>query len=208
MGSDIDVIIPRYEFRAFAHSFGLVIDAIRSRSDCEFIQESTDIYLVTAVNDRNNVKMRSNQLDVKALMVVEQLLEQWRPVLKLDFPVPAGQIKEEIFPLLGVSAPVLSRESYSAEQFLDEVARPHADVRLAQVFKQRFHFTVGACRVEINDLLINGAAIQSVAVESENKTAVLNVRDIIGLGAYENVNYLLAIKRVMGLSPLPDPFKL
>ena len=85
--------------------------------------------------------MRTNQLDVKALMVVEQSLEQWRPVLKLDFPLPSQtKLTEEIFPLLGVSAPVLSRESYSAEQFLDEVARPHADVRLAQVFKQLLSF--------------------------------------------------------------------
>jgi hypothetical protein len=135
-------------------------------------------------------------------MTVEQTLEQWRPVLKLDFPVPAARISDDIFPLLGIAAPVLPLENYSAEQFLDEVAQPHSEVRLACVFKQRFHFTIGECRVEINQLLINGAAIQSIAVESENLTAVLTVRDALGLGPYQNVNYLLAIKRILGLSPL------
>jgi hypothetical protein len=202
MTADVNTIIPRYEFRAFAQSFGRVVDAIRSRSACEFIRESTDTYLVTAVNDSNNVKLRYNQLDVKALMTVEQTLEQWRPVLKLDFPVPAARISDDIFPLLGIAAPVLPLENYSAEQFLDEVAQPHSEVRLACVFKQRFHFTIGECRVEINQLLINGAAIQSIAVESENLTAVLTVRDALGLGPYQNVNYLLAIKRILGLSPL------
>jgi hypothetical protein len=205
LNSDSDVIIPRYEFRAFAQTFGRVIDAIRSRSACDFIRESTDTYLVTAVNDNNNVKLRYNQLDVKALIHVEQTLEQWRPVLKLDFPVPATEIND-IFSLLGAVAPSLPREIYAAEQFLDELARPHTEVRLARVFKQRFHFTIGECRVETNQLLINGAAIQSVAVESEDLTAVLNVRDLVGLGPYENVNYLRAIKRILGLSPLPDPF--
>ena len=202
MTVNADTIIPRYEFRAFAQSFGRVVDAIRSRSACEFIRESTDTYLVTAVNDSNNVKLRYNQLDVKALMTVEQTLEQWRPVLKIDFPVPAARISDDIFPLLGGAAPVLPLENYSAEQFLDEVAQPHSEVRLARVFKQRFHFTIGECRVEINHLLINGAAIQSIAVESENLTAVLTVRDALGLGPYQNVNYLLAIKRILGLSPL------
>ena len=202
MGSDSEVIIPRYEFRAFAQSFGRVVDEIRGRSACEFMRESTDTYLVTAVNDSNNVKMRYNQLDVKQSMHVEQGLEQRRPVLKLDFPVPAANIRDDIFPLLAVDAPALSREVYTGEQFLEEVAQTHDQVRLAQAFKQRFHFNIGLCRVEINHLLINGAAIQSVAVESEDKTAVLNVREIIGLGPYENVNYLLAIKRILGLAPL------
>ena len=162
---------------------------------------------MTAVNDRNNVKLRYDQLDVKALMRVEQALEQWRPVLKLDFPVAAGTIRDDIFPLLGVDAPNMPLEDYSAGQFLDEVIQPHSEVLMARVFKQRFHFTIGECRVEINYLLINGAAIQSIAVESTDKTAVLNVREMIGLGPYENVNYLLAIKRILGLSRLPDPFE-
>jgi len=204
MSENDGVIIPRFEFRAFANTFGRVIDAIRSHSAPEFIRESTDTYLVTAVNDSQNVKLRYNQLDVKELMHVEQALEQWRPLLKLDFPVPANRILEEIFPALKASSPALPREIYSAAQFLAEVAQPHPEVKVARVFKQRFHFTIDGCRVEINELLINGAAIQSVAVESENVTAVLNVRDAVGLGPYENVNYLLAIKRIMGLAPLPD----
>jgi hypothetical protein len=77
-------------------------------------------------------------------------------------------------------------------------------VRQARVFKQRFHFTIENCLVEINELLINGAAIRSVAVEATDAAAVLRVRDMVGLQPYENVNYLQAIKRILGLAPLPD----
>jgi len=199
-----ELIIPRYEFRAFAHSFGQVIDNIRVRSEIEFIRESRDIYLVTAVNDTHNVKLRYNQLDVKALINVEEELEQWYPALKLDFPVEAKRISEEVFPALKVEAPVLAREMYTADQFLRETIWPHADVQQARVFKQRFHFKIEGCMVETNELLVNGAAIKSVAVEAADAGAVLRVREMVGLQAYENVNYLLAIKRILGLAPLPD----
>ena len=204
MSENLDKIIPRYEFRAFAHSFGRVIDEIRERAATEFIRESTDIYMVTAVNDTHNIKMRANLLDVKVLINVKQGLEQWYPALKLDFPVAAREIRKEIFPALKVETPDLGRELYTAEQFLLELVWQHPDVRQARVFKQRFHFIIEGCMVEINELLINGAAIKSVAVEGVDAAAVLRVRDMVGLRPYENVNYLLAIKRVLGLAPLPD----
>lgn len=195
-------IVPRYEFRAFANSFGRVIDEIRGRVAPNFIRESTDIYLVTAVNNTHNVKLRANQIDVKQLINVEDGLEQWYPTLKFDFPVAMEHILE-VFPALQVAPPTLLRDIYTTEQFLEEAVWPHVLVRQARVFKQRFHFTIEGCMVEINELLINGAAIRSVAVEAADKTAVLQVRDLLGLRPYENVNYLLAIKRILGLVPLP-----
>ena len=71
------------------------------------------------------------------------------------------------------------------------------------VFKRRFGFTINGCITEIAQLLINGAAIQTVAVELENIDAILKAEEILGLTEYENVNYLLAIKRIIGLEPLP-----
>ena len=204
MSESPEIVIPRYEFRAFANSFGRVIGAIRGRAAPEFIRESTDTYLVTTGNDTHNVKLRYNQLDVKELIHVEQELEQWYPALKLDFPVAARRISEEIFPALKVQAPALSRETYTAEQFLLEAIWPHPEVHQARVFKQRFHFVIEGCMVEINELLVNGAAIKSVAVESADVAAVLRVRDMVGLRPYENANYLVAVKRILGLAPLPD----
>ena len=205
MGERPEIVIPRFEFRAFAQSFGRVIGEIRRRATPELIRESTDTYLVTTGNDTHNVKLRYNQLDVKELIHVEQELEQWYPALKLDFPVAARRISEEIFPVLNAQAPALSRETYTAEQFLLEAIWPHPEVDQARVFKQRFHFVIEGCMVEINDLLVNGAAIKSVAVEAADAAAVLRVRDMVGLRPYENVNYLLAIKRILGLAPLPNP---
>lgn len=202
MNETPEVIVPRYEFRAFAQSFGKVVEAIRKRANPDFIRESTDTYLVSKGNNAHNIKLRTGQIDMKDLIRVKDGLEQWYPALKENFPIAAGVILGSIFPALGVSMPSLEREQYSAEQLLQEVIWPHPEVQQAEVFKQRFHFMIEGCMVELNNLLINGAAISSVAVEAVESEAVLRVRDMVGLGPYENVNYLKAIKRILGLAPL------
>ena len=88
------------------------------------------------------------------------------------------------------------------DQYLNELIIPHPELSAVSVFKRRFAFTINGCITEIAQLLINGAAIQTVAVELENIDAILEAKALLGLTDYENVNYLLAIKRVIGMEPL------
>jgi hypothetical protein len=199
----MDEIIPRYEFRAFAQNFGLVEERLRAGRPSEQIRESVEFYVVSAGNEDHNVKIRYETLDIKKLMEVRDGLEQWRPVLKVELPLAANTIREEVLRALGVEPEELAREAYTARQLIDEVVRPHPDLAAAHVFKRRFGFTVHGCTAEIAELLINGAAIRSVAVESEDPGVVRDAMAQLGLAAYENVNYPRAIKRVLGLAPLP-----
>jgi hypothetical protein len=41
-------------------------------------------------------------------------------------------------------------------------------------------------------------------VESENVETVLKAKEMLGLQEYENVSYLLAIRRILGMEPLPE----
>lgn len=196
-------VIPRYEFRTFAQNFGLVEDKIRSFSRCEKYRESREIYILSAGNNENNTKIRDDKMDIKVIVKEEQGLEQWVPRMKGEFPMVVKTIRDEVFPALGVPVPQFERSRYTLDQFQYELIRPHKDLSAAQVFKRRFGFTVNGCITEIADLLVNGAAIRTVAVESEDPEAVLHAMEILGLGAYENVNYLLAIKRIIGMEPVP-----
>lgn len=63
------------------------------------------------------------------------------------------------------------------------------------------NFTVNNCITEIAEVLINGAAIKTVAIESTDIEAILKAKDMLCLTEYENVNYLLAIKRIIGMEP-------
>lgn len=197
-------LIPRFEFRAFAQTFGLVAERIRKLSACHDISESTEQYLVAVDVEDHNVKMRGGLLEIKRLVDQRQRLERWKPVVGQAFPVSRAFVRDTLFPALGLSETELGRSTYSCRDLLDEVVWPRQDVWRACVWKRRFRFAIDACPTEIDEVLINGAAICSVAVESKDADAVLAVMDKLGLCAYENINYLRIIRRIMGLTPLPD----
>jgi len=196
-------IIPRYEFRTFAQNFGLVETKIRRLSTCEQIRESSEIYIISAGNDQNNTKVRDEKMDIKVLVNQDRGLEQWNPRMKGQFPMKAEVLEKEVLPAFGVDIPKFARGEYTLEQCLEEIIYPHPKLTPVRVDKLRFGFTVNGCITEIAHLLINGAAIQTVAVEQEDVNAILKAREQLGLTEYENINYLRAIKRIIGLSPLP-----
>ena len=193
---------PRFEFRAFAKNFGIVEQRLRSSSRCEQIRESAEIYILSAGNDRNNTKLRADKMDIKELIAEARGLEQWRPRMQGAFPLSAATLRDEVFPAFAVCPPALARDTYSLEKLLTEVVRPHPQLVVAQVFKRRFGFTVNGCIVELAEVWINGAGIQTAAVESTDPAAVLATRASLALDVYENVNYLRAIKRVVGMQPM------
>ena len=201
-------IIPRYEFRTFAQNFGMIETKMRTLSKCEMIRESSEVYIVSATNNENNTKIRDRKMDIKEFVETKQGLERWNPRMKGEFPMKIQMIQDEVIPAFGVEEPNFSRNEYTLQQYLDEIILPHPRLSAVHVFKRRFAFTVNGCITEIAHLLINGAAIQTVAVELEDVDAILKAMELLGLTEYENVNYLLAIKRVIGMEPLPDWQKL
>ena len=122
--------------------------------------------------------------------------------MKKEFPLTTEVIINDVFPAFGVDMPEFKRGVYNLDQYMDEIIKPHPQLTAVNVFKRRFAFTINNCKVETAHLLINGAAIQTVAVELEDVDAVLKTMEILGLTEYENVNYLLAIKRIIGMEPL------
>jgi len=194
---------PRFEFRTWAKNFGMVEEKMRKLSPCEGIRESAEIYIVSDGNDENNTKIRDNLMDIKVFVTEKEGLEQWNPRMKGEFPMKASALEEDVFPAFAVEMPKLERGEYTLEQYLDEIIRPHPQLSAVSVFKRRFAFTINDCITEIAEILINGAGQQSVAVESVDIPAILEANKMLGLDEYENVNYLRAIKRVIGMEPLP-----
>ncbi len=197
-------IKPRYEFRAFAQSLGIVEENIRRQSPMTQYRESLEIYIMSAGNDENNTKIRNELMDIKVLVRRDQGLEQWNPRMKGRFPVTDKSIAEEIFPAFGVTTPTLQRDTYTLKEFLQEIIEPHPQVAAVNVFKQRYGFEIQGCTTEIAEVYINGARIKTACLESDDKNAVLAAVEDIGLDKFANVNYLLAIKRVIGMAPLPE----
>jgi hypothetical protein len=197
---------PRFEFRTFAQQFGVVVENMRRLSPLDKIRESSEIYILSAGNNENNTKIRDDLMDIKVFVKEDRGLQQWNPRMKGSFPMPVETITREVFPAFGVEVPTFARQTYTLAQFLDEVIRPHPKLAPVHVFKRRFGFMVNECITEYAELLINGAAIQTVAVESVDLEAILEAKNRLGLNDFENVNYLRAIKRIIGMEPLPASF--
>lgn len=194
---------PRYEFRAFAHDFGIVEDSIRGRAQVARYRESLEVYIMSPGNDENNTKVRGGLMDIKVLVNRERGLEQWNPLMKGEFPLARRIIREEVFPAFGARVPDLKRDGYSFEQYLDEIIGPHPDLAAVSVYKQRFGFDIDGCTAELANVYINGALTRTLCLESTDPDLVLETRTRLHLDDHENVNYLLAIKRVIGMAPLP-----
>jgi hypothetical protein len=200
----MQAIIPRYEFRAFAQNFGLAEEKIRKLSKLDKFRESSEIYILSNGNNENNVKIRYDTLDIKVFVKEENGLQQWKPRMRAEFPMKIKVLRDDVFPALGTAVAEFNRSEYTLEQFLEDIMIPHPELVLARVFKRRFGYTINGCISEIAALLINGAAIKTMALESADIEAVLKVKQMLGLHEYENVNYLLAIKRILGMEPLGD----
>ncbi|REJ88183.1 MAG: hypothetical protein DWQ34_22915 [Planctomycetota bacterium] len=197
----------RFEFRAFAQSFGRVVDSMRGDRICSQISESAETYLLSRPMQGHNIKHRDGRIEVKRLLDRTDRLERWAPAAEASFPVAREFLESEVLPALGAAGFELSRASYSSDQILEEIVGASRDLWQARVFKRRFRFTAGRCLSEFDEVLVNGAAIQSVAVESAEKQDVLAMLDRLGLTDYENVNYPCVIRRIMGLEPWPREAK-
>lgn len=192
-------IIPRYEYRIFGTQIHEVINTLKELGVFDKERNISEIYLLTAGNTENNIKIRNKNLDIKRLVDQNLRLEQWKPYNIGKFPIKHDLIKTEIFPSLGVEAPAFDKEEYSLEQFMKELIIEDPDIIVALTDKKRYGYTYNNCICEYAEITINGALIYSVAVESEDDKLVEETAIKLGLTNYDNINYPKQIKRVLGL---------
>jgi len=151
------------------------------------VEESDELYLLSAAG--SNVKVRDGLMDIKLLREVDgDGLERWEPVLKVGFPLPAAEVVR-VFDALGVPAPPLTRDAYSLDQFLAELVDPTRAVRVVRVHKRRQRYTLANTMAEVAELEVDGRAARTVAVESEDPTAVMAAVRGLGLDTQVNTSY-------------------
>ncbi len=179
-------IIPRWEWRAFGQRFGTA-DAAFAALTPTGVQESDELYLLSGAGD--NVKVRADLMDIKILVEVNpDGLEQWRPVMKAGFPLPASDVAA-VFESLRLPTPPLDREAYTLDQFVAELAGPSGRMRAVNVHKRRVRYVVGGCTAEVSEVVADGRPTRTVAIESEDAAAVVAAVRSVGLGGFVNTSY-------------------
>jgi hypothetical protein len=197
---------PRFEFRTFGQNFDNAAKRMARFSDPipENVWErfSEEIYIMSRTNDINNTKIRDGKMDIKTYVQTVEGLEQWNPLMKGEFPMKAEMLKNEVFPAFQVTLPEFSKDNYTFDEFM-EMIRQHPDLQAVRVRKQRFGYMLNNTICEVGNVWINGAKVVTINSESTEVADILKTVKDIQLEGVENINYLQAIKRIIGMIDKP-----
>jgi len=193
---------PRFEFRLFGNAICEGVVAALQHEVVERRAIQRDIYLLSEAMTEINMKIRANKLNTKRLMRRQQGLEYWHPHLDIPFPLTAPFLHEILLPLLHVPHASLAQQVYSAHEFL-ALMQATAGVQVVQVHKQRHHYTVDGCQIELSTLYVgNQFYTRTVALEAVDPALLQSMRAKLGLLESENVNYGVGLKRLLQENPL------
>lgn len=187
-------IKPRYEFRVWGADLGTIRKKLEQLATPKETK-SQETYLISSATEKCNAKIRDGLMDIKVLVAEDRGLEQWEPILKAGFPLERSIVAEQVYPNLQLPAPALRKPAYELREFLDEVMRPQPGVTVVEVFKTRYQFSVGSCAAEYAQVTLNGTPQDTVAAESVDPDAVLELVEKLGISD-TNTSYIREIKRL------------
>ncbi len=192
---------PRFEFRTFGQNFDESAKRMARLSvpipEKVWERESEEIYIMSKTNDVNNTKLRDGKMDIKTYVQTVDGLEQWNPLMKGEFPIAKEVLVNDVFPAFQVKMPELTKDTYTVEEFLAMIDA-HPDLQGVRVHKQRFGYMVNDTLCEFGNVLINGAKLVTINSESTEVEDIKKTMEDVRLTGFENINYLQAIKRVIG----------
>jgi len=197
---------PRFEFRSFGQQFDAAHQRMARLSmpvpEAVWERHSEEIYILSRSNDINNTKIRNGKMDIKTYVQTVDGLEQWNPLMKGEFPMARQVLADEVVPAFQVDVGLPGQDAFSLEEFL-KLVRAHPELQAVRVNKQRFGYQVNDTLCEFGYVLINGARVATINSESTETEDIKKTIADVGLQGVENINYLQAIKRVIGMIDRP-----
>lgn len=192
---------PRFEFRTFGQNFDESAKRMARLSvpipEKVWERESDEIYILSKTNDINNTKIRDGKMDIKTYVQTVDGLEQWNPLMKGEFPIAKEVLENDVFPAFMVKMPELLKDTYTVDEFLSMIDN-NPDLQAVRVHKQRFGYMVNDTLCEVGNVLINGAKVVTINSESIELEDIKKTIEDCKLEGFENLNYLQAIKRIIG----------
>ncbi len=197
---------PRFEFRTFGQDFEDEYYRMSRLSEPVpekvWERDSEEVYIVSRTNDINNTKIRDGKMDIKTFVQAVDGLEQWNPLMKAEFPISAEILNNDVYPAFQVDIPNFDKDIYTLEEFL-EMVKSNPDLQAVRVKKHRYGYMVNNTICEVAEVLINGAKVMSINSESTEIGDIKKTMADVGIDSYENINYLQAIKRIIGMIDKP-----
>jgi len=190
-------IIPRWEWRTFGDNFGVSEEKIKSYEMGNF-KKSSEKYILSR-NSNENCKVRDELMDIKSLQQVnDDKLEQWYPTLKEGFPLSQETITMLCKDFFKVEVPAMDKEAYDFEAYI-ELCKSVKDLVVVDVYKERSIYVINEAIVEIAETKFNGVPMRTICVEHTDPENVINVVRMLGADHFENINYIQAMKKAVGI---------
>jgi hypothetical protein len=192
----MDQIIPRWEWRTFGDNFGESESLIKQYQ--AKTRESSEIYILSSLTNFNT-KIRDQLMDIKYLIQTnDDELEQWNPLIKAGFPIDIKNLRVVADSWrIQLDADLNSDLSYN--DFMNKIVQKNLSLTTVNVFKERHGYKIDDCIVELAFLKFNTKSINTVAVEHEDPLKVMQTVKKLKLDGFENINYLKALKKFVGL---------
>ena len=191
------IAVEFYEFRVFEKNLSHIEEKISNLCRFKKYKDREDLYIISDNDERNNIKIRKNELKIKTLIKRKEGLELWAQNFFFSFPLRDDILKKAVFPGLGVKVPDLKRKNYTIKEFLEELINPLPGLSTVKVLKKRASYELEDCDAEIADILIGGNSFQTAAVEGYHIKSVLKLKKMVGLEGFENTNYIKGIKNML-----------
>ena len=161
----------------------------------EAAEESDEIYIIAAASP-NNVKIRNGRIDIKRLEATDRELERWRPSFAASFPVESRAI-HAAFEAWGIPAPIVLPRRASLDEFVTDVVRPVAELRIVYLHKSRKRTVIQGCAAEHATLTVDGMRWHSIAIEDDDPDRVRSAVASLDLGPRPNTSYPAALKAMV-----------
>jgi hypothetical protein len=188
---------PRWRWRTFGRDLRPV--SYRLGALLRDARVGRETYLLANLSDVI-VKIRDDELDVRELQQISASgLEWWGPVFTARFPIPAGAVTA-LFSVWRARPPVLTRSTYTVEQFVTELASSCPAIRVVEVLVARRAFSVGGCDVEFADLVVNGEVWQTMTIEADDRRRVEALIERLDLGGCERCSSASMLVRLQAAS--------
>ena len=194
-------IVPRAEFRVFGQ--GILADVInrtmwKAHAKLFKIRTSKETYFLSSFTNKANVKVRDGLLDIKTkVSQTEDGYEIFQPRGKFQFPVPQKDVATILENMLVKVE--LTKDVYTIEDFM-AIVEAHPNLAAVVIEKTRYGFSVDDIICEYGEILFNGAKLETVCCESEDYVGMKKAIEALEINKYENINYLKAAKRVIGMT--------
>lgn len=186
----------RYEFRLFGPRLAELARQLPAMFTPTGTSEQADVYIVGMHGEDWNVKIRERELQIKQMVKNGGDLQKWLPRMAPEFPLTPAQF--EAVTGWHCETPV------EPHVFLDRLCKSPGRAVCLHVRKTRSHYDGDEISAEFARVVINGAYVESLAIEGSDASSLLAAKSTLGLDSFDNVSYVSFLHRLTGLARLPD----